>query len=87
MTEEAETTIEDGDKIAYNEHEFTLESIVVMDGQAYYRNENGGSRGAYQSGKVMEPTRTIGRDEARCLMLDWGYDPADVAAITKQLND
>ena len=86
--------IEDGEEIAKNEHEYSTEKIVVMEGQAFYMHENGGARGAHdrQCGdgvwreRPCEPTREISKGEARCLMLDWGYSPKEVAAATKHLD-
>jgi hypothetical protein len=37
--------------------------------------------------RPVEPTRRIGRSEARCLMLDWVYDAAEVAAKTRVITE
>jgi hypothetical protein len=86
---------ENGEVIAERVLEWETEHIVVMDGEAYLRNPNGGRRGAHNrqdgDGQWREhpcsPTRRIDRDEARCLMLDWGYEVAEVAAETRKIID
>lgn len=86
---------EAGEIIAERKMEYEREQIVVMDGEAYLRNPNGGSRGANNrqdgDGQWREspcsPTRRIDRSEARCLMLDWGYDVADVARETRKISE
>jgi hypothetical protein len=85
---------EEGEVLAENEGEWSTQKIVRIEAQAYYQHENGGKRGAHdrQDGdgvwreRPVEPTREIGKTEARKLMLDWGYDLKEIAQKTRALD-
>jgi len=75
--------------IAERVGEWSTEQIVRLGGDLYYRHPNGGARGAHnrQDGdgvwreRPVEPSRELGVSEARRLLLDWGYDPAEVVQM------
>lgn len=93
MADEEEVS-EDGEVIAENEGEYSTEKILLIHGEAYYMHSNGGARGAHdrQGGDGVwrdspcDPTRKLTRSEAVSLMLDWGYEPKDVAEVTRNLT-
>lgn len=76
----------DGEVIATRDREWSTERITRCGGDFFLSHENGGSRGSWdrQCGDgrwrdyPVEPTRVIDLVEARCLLIDWGYDPTGV---------
>jgi hypothetical protein len=84
----------DGEGLGENEGEFDTEKIIRLGDEAYYMHPNGGGRGAHdrQCGdgvwreRPCSPTRVLTKSEARCMLLDWGYSPSDVAAKTGDLK-
>ena len=87
--------LENGEKIAVFENQYDTEMIFVVSGKAYYMHPNGGARGSWdrQCGdgvwrdRPVKRTRRIDREEARRLMLDWGYELATVAERTCEIDD
>jgi hypothetical protein len=84
--------LEDGDVLAERVHEFDAEQIVRVDDSYYLCCPNGGHRGAWnrQCGDgvwrdyPVEPTRLLDLHEVRALLLDWGYEPQEVARLTRK---
>lgn len=80
-----------GTVLAEREHEFSTERLVRVDDEYYLAHPNGGSRGAYDRmcgdgvwrDHPVEPTRVLDRAEARQVLLDWDYSPAEVARMTR----
>lgn len=85
---------QDGTLLAEDEGEWSTEKIYLMDGEAYYIEENGGSRGSYDRMTndgwreyPVTPTQNINKTKARSLMLDWGYDIREVARKTRLIDN
>jgi hypothetical protein len=84
---------EEAEVLAEKEGEWSTRRIVRIEAQAYYQHPNGGERGAWdrQDGDgvwrehPIEPTREISKTEACKLMLDWGYEPKEIAEKTRGL--
>jgi hypothetical protein len=93
--EKQDAELEDAEVLAESEGEWSTKKIVRLGAQAFYQHENGGERGAWdrQDGdgvwreRPIEPTREISQTEARKLLLDWGYDPKEIAQKTHALKD
>jgi hypothetical protein len=89
--EQLDEDLDGAEEIAERSHEFSTESIVVMEGQAYYRHKNGGDRGSYDRmggdgvwrESPVEPSRIISKTEARRLLLDWGHEPGQIVEMTR----
>lgn len=86
---------DDGEVIAERMGEFSTERIVRVGLELYYTHPNGGSRGAHnrQDGdgvwkeRPCSPSRKLDRTEARYMLLDWGWEPAEVATVTAEMED
>jgi hypothetical protein len=73
--------------IAEDEDEWSTDSLVRVEGDYFLVHKNGGSRGAHCRGanhfpETLEPTETLSRSDARAVLLNWGYGPAEVARLT-----
>lgn len=74
--------------------EYDTEQILADGEDLYYAHPNGGERGAYDRtdgdgvwrDRPVEPSREIGLSEARRYLLDWGYTPAEIARLTRDLD-
>lgn len=75
--EQLDARLEDSGKaVAKRENEFSVQKIVAID----VADEGGDiEKRLYHSHDDGGPTREIYLGEARCLMLDWGYEPDEVA--------
>jgi hypothetical protein len=66
--------------LATQEYEFTTESVVRIGEDYFFRDENGGERGAWQD--RANKTTPLSRSEARARLLEMGMEPDDVAEKT-----
>ncbi len=90
--EKLDTRLEDdGQVLGESEGEWSTEKVILIGGSYYYSHPNGGWKGSHnrQDGdgvwrdRPVESTREIDLSEARCFLLDWGYDPTEVAQKTR----
>lgn len=83
-----EVALETAGVLMEDEREFSTDQVIRVGDELYYREQNGGSRGAWQphSGPMGDwdaprEVRLIDEPEAKRLMLEWGASPAKVAAL------
>lgn len=82
---------EDGEEIGRDEGEWDTQRLMRVEDEYFLVLDNGGARGARdrQRGDGSWPhssvisTEEVNRTEARRLLLEWGYSPAEVVARTK----
>lgn len=86
--------MKDGTVIGENENEYSTEKIVVIGDRAYHTHENGGARGAWDRtcgdgvwrDRPAEKTRVLDPDEARELLLAWGYSARKIDDLIEALQ-
>lgn len=85
---------DEGEVLAESEGEWSTERLVRIGTEVYYTHPNGGGRGAHdrQCGdgvwreRPCGPTRKLERSEVRRILLNWGWEPDEVAAVTVRIE-
>ena len=84
LEEKLNQELDEADVLGEDEREWQTEQVIRIDGEYYFRRNNGGSRGAYdtRTTKNVLECRVISLSEARRMLLALGMAPAEVAEAT-----
>ena len=74
----------EGEVLGEDEGEWATEQVIRIGDEYYYRENNGGSRGAYdhRTNPDVFECREINQREARKMLLKFGLEPSEVAEKT-----